>query len=107
MRRWEIFEAEIPPGQKHPVVILSPQSICDASGIGWVNVLLCSSIKEGELLGGSEVGLDIADGLPKFTGCQCHMLWHVKKAKLLTKMGEVTFERRAHIKKKFRDALEL
>ena len=107
MRRWEIFEAEIPPGMKHPVVVFSPDSVCSFAGIDWINVLLCSSIKPAERIAETEVGLDNADGLQKFTGCQCHMLWHIKKSRLVSKLGEVSLERRAHIKRKLKTALEL
>lgn len=108
MRRWEIFEADIPPGgTKHPVVVFSPNSICENAGIDVINVLLCSSIKEGETLSESEVGLDSADGLERLTGCQCHMLWHVKKVRLVTLRGVVSELRRDVIRRKLREAFLL
>jgi hypothetical protein len=106
MRRWEIYEAELPPGWKHPVVVFSPNSVCAEDGIKWINVLLCSTVRLGDSLSSSEVGLDAADGLTNLTGCQCHMLWHISKSRLMIKLGEVSHERRIHIKQKFRTAFE-
>jgi len=108
MNRWDIFKASTDATPKpHPVVVLSPGSVCQNLSIKLVNVALCSTVPAGESLGPWEVGLDEADGLAHLTRCQCHMVYAVSKSRLIEKLGRVSEYRRVEIRRKIREALDL
>jgi hypothetical protein len=96
MKSWEIW-SWTPPGwtTTHPVVIVSnPGRVANKAN---VNVLGCSSQRANRPPLADEVVLDSADGLDWATLCRCDELFHVAKADLKDRRGQVSPERRRFI----------
>jgi hypothetical protein len=85
-------------------VLLSPPDFCAQSIL---NVLYCTSQRQGRGPKPYEVLLNGADGMDWESFCDCSILWSVPSAGLFGKRGTVSLERRRAIRAKLRDVFRL
>jgi hypothetical protein len=86
-------------------VLISPPDRCARAR--HLNVLFCTSQRQGRPPYPYEVMLNGADGMDWETLCDCSIIWAVDSALLFGKRGQVTLERRNAIRDKVRDILRL
>ena len=95
--QFEVWRCLFPEkGGEHPVVLISHPDICAKAKV--VNVLFCTSQRQGRKPYPSEVLLNGADGLDWETFCDCSVMYAVKSDLLFSKRGRVTRERRRAIR---------
>ncbi len=102
--QFEVWRYRFPERGEHPVVLISHPDFCSRAV---VNVLFCTSQKQGRGPKPFEVMLDETDGLDWETFCDCSILWSVPQAALFGKRGRVTLERRRAIRGMLRDTFLL
>src|SRR5687767_14470380 len=88
-------------GGEHPVVLISHPDICARAAV--VNVLFCTSQRQGRRAHPHEVLLNGADGMDWETFCDCSCLYAVKSAELSRKRGRVSLERRRQIRARIKE----
>ncbi|MGA3181382.1 MAG: type II toxin-antitoxin system PemK/MazF family toxin [Verrucomicrobiota bacterium] len=99
--QFDVWRLHFPDkGGEHPVVLISHPDICARSAV--VNVIFCTSQRQGRRPHPHEVMLNSADGLDWETFCDCSCLYAVKSADLFAKCGRVSLERRRQIRAKIR-----
>ena len=77
-------------GGEHPVVLISHPDICTRAKV--VNVLFCTSQRQGRQPYPHEVMLNGADGMDWETFCDCATIYAVKSSLLFGKRGHVTLD---------------
>ncbi|MGO9202184.1 MAG: type II toxin-antitoxin system PemK/MazF family toxin [Limisphaerales bacterium] len=92
-------------GGEHSVVLISHPDICARAAV--VNVLFCTSQRQGRQPYHYEVLLDAADGMDWETFCDCSAIYAVKSASLFGKRGRVSLERRREIRRGIRESFLL
>jgi mRNA-degrading endonuclease toxin of MazEF toxin-antitoxin module len=95
MRPWDIYSWNFPGAGTYPAVVLGTDERVEQKPM--LNVLLCSSQRTTRPAKGSEVILDIADGLDWATLCKCDFVYSVPANQLSQKRGNVTAARRREI----------
>ena len=104
--QFEVWRYRFPEkGGEHPVVLISHPDICARSKV--VNVLFCTSQRQGRRPHPFEVMLNGADGMDWETFCDCTCMFAVASAELFGKRGRVTLERRRQIREKLREIYRL
>ena len=104
--QFEVWRYRFPEkGGEHPVILISHPDICARAAV--VNVLFCTSQRQGRRPHPHEVMLNGADGMDWETLCDCSCLYAVKSADLFGKRGRVSLERRRQIRKKIADLFRL
>ena len=99
--QFEVWRFDFPERGEHPVVLISHPDICARSKV--VNVLYCTSQRQGRKPYPHEVLLNGADGLDWETFCDCSTLYAVESRLLFGKRGRVSLERRRAIRATLRD----
>jgi len=100
--QFEVWRCLFPEkGGEHPVVLISHPDICARAKV--VNVLYCTSQRQGRRPYPNEVMLNGADGMNWETFCDCSVMYAVKSDLLFGKRGRVTLERRRAIRALLRD----
>src|ERR1051325_3217688 len=100
--QFEVWRYKFPEkGGEHPVVLISHPDICARSAV--VNVLFCTSQRQGRQPRTFEVMLNGADGMDWETFCDCSCLYAVKSSELFGRRGKISLERRREIRGKIRD----
>lgn len=99
--QFEVWDCDFDRKGLHPAVLISHPDRC--AGAKWLNVLFCTSQRQSRAPYPFEVMLDQEDGLNWETFCDCSMLWSVDAARLKTKRGTVSLERRRTIRTRIRD----
>ena len=103
--QFEVWRFSFPEKKEHPVVLISHPDICARAAV--VNVLFCTSQRQGRKAYPYEVMLNGADGMDWETLCDCSVMYAVKSSQLFGKRGRVTLERRRTIRAKLRDLFRL
>jgi hypothetical protein len=99
--QFQIWSYDFPVKGLHPVVLISHPDICARAK--HVNVLFCTSQRQGRQPYPYEVMLNSADGLSWESFCDCSVLYLVESAKLVQHRGLVVWKRRNAIRDKLRD----
>jgi len=103
-KQFEVWRYNFGERGEHPCVILTRTDLC---GRPWVNILYCTSQRQGRQPKLTEVLLDQADGLDWETFVECSQVWLVPAADLFDKRGHITLDRRNAIRDKIRDIFRL
>lgn len=103
--QFEVWRFAFPGKGEHPVVLISHPDRCARGAL--VNVLYCTSQRQGRAAHPYEVLLNGADGMDWETLCDCSILYTVPAAQLFGRRGRVSLERRRQIRAKVRDLLRL
>ena len=91
LQQWGIYDYPFPaPIGKHPAVIISPQEICDNPSFENVNALPVTSIKQGNSLHKTQVGINGSDGLDHYSGVKCSAIHLLPKKLFEEQRGLVT-----------------
>jgi mRNA-degrading endonuclease toxin of MazEF toxin-antitoxin module len=99
--QFEVWDYNFPVRGLHPVVLISHPDRCAHAKI--VNVLFCTSQRQGRQPYSNEVMLDASDGLSWETFCDCSIMFTVESAALTNRRGVVTPPRRNAIRERIRD----
>ena len=102
--QFDVWRFNFPDKGEHPVVLISHPDFC-ARAV--VNVLFCTSQRQGREPKPYEVLLNGEDGMDWETFCDCSILWSIERAGLSNQRGQVTLERRRLLRAKVRDLLRL
>jgi mRNA-degrading endonuclease toxin of MazEF toxin-antitoxin module len=102
--QFDVWRLDFPGKGEHPVVLVSHPDLCSRAV---VNVLYCTSQRQGRQPKPFEVMLNGADGMDWETFCDCSILYSVPSAALFGKRGRVSMERRRAIRAKIRDVFRL
>ena len=99
IRKWDIVNARINPADrdKHPLVVVSPQSVIDSAKL--VNVLFGSTKRPAINLPPGRVLLDEADGVERLTVVNCAFVHSAKPEELMEVVGSVSRARREEIRR--------
>ncbi|HEY3761051.1 MAG TPA: type II toxin-antitoxin system PemK/MazF family toxin [Verrucomicrobiae bacterium] len=103
--QFDIWRFDFPERGEHSVILISHPDICDKGKM--VNVLYCTSQRQGRKPYPYEVMLNGADGFEWETFCNCSTIFLVPSEKLFGKRGKVTLERRRQIREKIRGLFRL
>lgn len=103
--QFEVWRFNFPGKGEHPVVLISHPDRCARGAL--VNVLYCTSQRQGRSPHPYEVMLNGEDGMDWETFCDCSILYTVPAEKLYGRRGCVSLERRRQIRSKVRDLLRL
>ena len=103
--QFEVWRFNFPDKGEHPVVLISHPDICARSAV--INVLFCTSQRQGRKLYPYEIMLNSADGLDWETLCDCSTMYAVRSDQLFGRRGRVSLERRRAIRAKLRDLFRL
>ena len=103
--QFDIWRYEFPERGEHSVVLISHPDICASAKR--VNVLYCTSQRQGRKPYHYEVLLNSADGFEWETFCNCATIFLVPAEKLFGRRGKVSLERRRQIRGKIRDLFRL
>ncbi len=103
--QFEVWRFDFPGKGEHPVVLISHPDRCACGAL--VNVLYCTSQRQGRPPYPYEVLLNGADGMDWETFCDCSILYAIPSQKLFGRRGRVSLERRREIRTKVRDILRL
>jgi mRNA-degrading endonuclease toxin of MazEF toxin-antitoxin module len=104
-QQFDVWRYNFPEKGEHPVVIVSHPD--RAARSKYVNVLFCTSQRQGRQPYPFEVMLNGADGMDWETFCDCSIMWVVPSEQLFGRHGQVTRERRMAIRNKLRDVFRL
>ncbi len=99
--QFAVWDCDFEQKGLHPAVLISHPDRC--AGARWINVLFCTSQRQGREPYPVEVVLDTADGMDWESFCGCSVLWAVDVKRLKRYRGRVTLERRQAIRQKIRD----
>lgn len=99
--QFDVWRFNFPKRGEHPVVLISHPDRCARSEV--VNVLYCTSQRQGRPPKPYEVMLNGADGMDWETFCDCSVMYSVPAAGLFGKRGRVSTDRRNAIREKIRD----
>jgi len=105
MNQFEVWDYNFPQKGLHPVVLISHPDRCARAK--HVNVLFCTTQRQGRQPYSFEVLLDKEDGLNWETFCDCSIMWVVESGLLSNRRGRVTLERRRAIRAMVRDTFLL
>lgn len=100
MQPWEIYDFPYPENQVHPCIVVSNQAIIDNPAFGFVNCLVCTSIRPDSKLKGFHVRLNGADGLDNATVVRCNEIFRFAKAVAGRCRGKVSGYRKQAISRK-------
>jgi mRNA-degrading endonuclease toxin of MazEF toxin-antitoxin module len=103
--QFDVWHYDFPAKGPHPVVLISHPDLCARAK--HLNVLFCTSQRQGRKPYPYEVMLDRADGLDWETFADCSILYLVESGRLLNQCGHVGLERRREIRTKLREFLRL
>jgi mRNA-degrading endonuclease toxin of MazEF toxin-antitoxin module len=103
--QFDVWDCNFPEKGLHPVVLISHPDRCARAQA--LNVLFCTSQRQGREPYPFEVALNVEDGLDWESFCDCSILWSVKSATLVARRGHVTLERRRAIREKVWGLLRL
>ena len=98
MKQWEIRTYAFPDAGEHPAVLVSHELRVERKPT--VEILLCTSMRQGQAPAPHEVTLNGADGLDGATVCRCDLIYSVPKAHLTQLRGMVSIARRRDIVRK-------
>ncbi len=98
MNQWEIRTYAFPGAGEHPAVIVSHPLRAERKDT--VEVLLCTTMRAGHVLGRHEVVLNGADGLDWSRLCRCDLIYSIPRSDLTTLRGAVSIARRRDIIRK-------
>ncbi|MSU61248.1 MAG: type II toxin-antitoxin system PemK/MazF family toxin [Pedosphaera sp.] len=96
--QWDLWTLDFPGRGTHPAVLVSHPDRCARSAV--VNVLYCTSQRQGRAPKENEVMLNSADGLEWETFCLCDHLYSIEASQLKARLGRVGPERRRAIRRK-------
>jgi mRNA-degrading endonuclease toxin of MazEF toxin-antitoxin module len=99
--QFEVWDYNFPVKGVHPVVLISHPDRCANARI--VNVLFCTSQRQGRQPYDNEVMLDTSDGLNWESFCDCSVMYTVQASDLANRRGAVSSVRRNTIRDKVRD----
>jgi len=99
--QFEVWRFVFPEKGEHPVVLISHPDRCARAAV--VNVLYCTSQRQGRAPKPYEILLNGADGMDWETFCDCSLMYSVPSAGLFGQRGKVTPARRNAIREKLRD----
>jgi mRNA-degrading endonuclease toxin of MazEF toxin-antitoxin module len=103
--QFDVWEYNFPVKGPHPVVLISHPDRCARAK--HVNVLFCTSQRQGRQPYAYEVMLATEDGLNWETFCDCSIMWVVPSDLLTHQHGHVSLERRLAIRLKLREFFRL
>ena len=103
--QFEVWDYNFPGKWVHPVVLISHPDRCARAK--HINVLFCTSQRQGRKPYEFEVMLNTEDGLNWETLCDCSILWVVESAALTNRRGLVSLERRRRIRGMLRETFLL
>lgn len=109
LNRWDVVF--VPADEKdvvgHPGVVLSPPDILSDVKQGRINVLIGTKKQPAESVKSHQVVLNGADGLEFMTLLNCALVYQVRKANILRRVGVVSHARRGAIAVRLRSAFGL
>ena len=109
LKQWAIMDCPFPNEGPHPCVVISRDDICHDQNRLTVNVLFCTSWRQGDIgrpIRWREVQLDQADGLSWRTYVRCDFIYVALKTELRQfnmRSAEVSLERQRTIAAKINE----
>jgi mRNA-degrading endonuclease toxin of MazEF toxin-antitoxin module len=104
-QQFDIWRFNFEDKGEHSVILISHPDICARQSR--VNVLYCTSQRQGRKPHPYEVLLNGADGFDWETFCDCSTIYLVPSNALFGRRGRVSLERRRQIRGKIRDLFRL
>ena len=98
MNQWEIWTYSFQRAGEHPAVIVSHPLRAERKET--VEVLLCTTLRQGSSAGPHEVVLNGADGLDWSTLCRCDLIYPIPRSDLSVIRGRVSITRQREIVRK-------